>query len=850
MKSRARFCWCWLALLVGGLAAEVLAAPGHTIEGNQIVVKGAAHWQAWGVSAGLVNIDSAGAVSPRFLRKQVNASLDAPHFAVQLEGGAAAGSNPDLARNVIDGDPTTFWEPDLNQSPENWWLQVRLGRVVVVEKIVLRFVGDEQGEPFLEFEVLGWRHPPPKSASQYNLRGTDVARFWKLFRTDRPNKTAREFEVIPRPTEAANPLFAGDPLEVIHILVTDSDLDRTREVSRESYAALPVDARGVVEYYRQSAAGRQSLTTRELYQDLPAAQQGPVRYFRRERPRLAEVEVWTVGDNLSLGATRRGGQTTLQTGAEPKNLAETVTDGDYSTGPSGSIFRGRLNTFFEDLGAVFWVDTLHFLVDGVNPIDEMAIDVSDGARAPDGSIKWTEVSSTNARKDGLLSTGGARYRAFEIAPAKVRFMRALFRNSSPTSYFGFVEVMLYGEGYVAEVELVSDLIELGGYKDLVALEWQAEVPIGTGVELSTRTGNLLEEDKVYHNSDGAVVSEDRYLHRLPRVKQGEVTTVYRPGADWSPWSKPYLFSGDRIQSPSPRLYLQIRARVMADTLSKYGRPASLQSIRVQLADLYADRLLGEVWPSRVMRIGETEERSCAIRPLFSNPGQGFDEVQLTTTAATTLELVEVGRGTEEELLRGGGVWYQPAQLERLAATRDTLWFRLPVPVQRQGEVLQVRMKTAVYANSAEFSAAVKNSAATGSWQRVSAGEALEGLDSQTMVVVALDGNAVFTDIGLASAVVTPNGDGINDALQLSFSLSRLDVARAVRIELFDLSGRRVREWTEERADPRGRYTLAWQGEDQAGRRVPPGLYLLRLAVAAESESAEQTLVTRVVRVVY
>lgn len=842
--------YCWLALLLGGSASQVLAGPGYTLQGNQIIVNRPAHWEAWGVSAGLVNISPEGAVSPRFLRKQVNAALDASQYAVQLQGGAVAGSNPDQARYAIDGDPNTFWEPDLSQSQENWWLQVRLGRVVVVEKIVLRFVEEDQGEPFLAFDVLGWRHPPPKSAVKYTLLGTDIARFWKLFRTDRPNKTQRVFEVVPTPTEAANPLFVGDPLEVIHILVTDSDLDRTREVSQEAYEALPEEARGAVEYYRQSAAGRQSLTTRELYVDLPAAQQGRVRYFRRERPRLAEVEVWTAGDNLGLGATRRGGQTTLQTGAEAKDLAETVTDGDYTTGPSGSIFKGRLNTFFEDLGALFWVDALHFLVDGVNPIDEMAIDVSDGTRAPDGSIKWTPVASTNARKDGLLSAGGARYRAFAIPPAKVRFLRALFRNSSPTSYFGFVEVLLYGEGYVAEVELVSELIELGGYKDLVGIEWEAEIPQGTGVELATRTGNLLEEEKVYHNSDGKVVSEDRYFRRLPRVKQGGITTVYQPGADWSPWSKPYQSSGERIQSPSPRRFLQLRARVLADTISKYGRPASLHAIKVQLADLYADQLLGEVWPSRVVRIGEAEERSFSIRPVFSNPGQGFDEVQITTTAASTLELVGVGRGKEEELLQGGGVWYSPAQVERLSTALDTLWFRLPAPVQREGEVLQVRMRTALYANSAQFSAAVKNSVYAGSWQRVNAGDALEQVDSQTTVVVALEGNAVLTDIGLEPAVMTPNGDGVNDVLRLSFSVSRVNVERAVRIELFDLSGRLVVEWTEQRADPRGPYTLRWEGQDQAGRRVPPGLYLLRLSVDAESATAQQTVATRLVRVAY
>ena len=48
--------------------------------------------------------------------------------------------------------------------------------------------------------------------------------------------------------------------------------------------------------------------------------------------------------------------------------------------------------FIADLGAAYWVDTMHFLNDGVSPIEEFAVDISDGTLAPDGSIKWTRVA--------------------------------------------------------------------------------------------------------------------------------------------------------------------------------------------------------------------------------------------------------------------------------------------------------------------------------------------------------------------------------------------------------------------------------------------------------------------------
>ena len=57
-------------------------------------------------------------------------------------------------------------------------------------------VYEDQGEPFLQFDVLGWRQPPPLSSSKYTLLGTNIARFWSLFRTDRPNKEQRVFEIV------------------------------------------------------------------------------------------------------------------------------------------------------------------------------------------------------------------------------------------------------------------------------------------------------------------------------------------------------------------------------------------------------------------------------------------------------------------------------------------------------------------------------------------------------------------------------------------------------------------------------------------------------------------------------
>lgn len=833
-----------LGLLLTGAVNLWAQSTAYSIVDNQIRVETRQHWQSWKVAVGAASITPEGTVTPRFLRKRINAALDATEYGTDPQGGTVAGSNQDVSRFIIDGDLDTFWGPDLDDPAQNWWVQLRLGRVVVVDSVVLHFVGEDFGEPFQQFDVMGWRRPPPLSPSKYNITGTDISALWVIYRTDRPNKTERRISFVPRTTEPSNKEFEGDPLDVIHILLTDSDSDRLRQVAEQTYAELPVDARGAVDYYRLSGSGRQTLTSAAAYANLVPTRQGAIRHYRRERPRLAEVEVWTAGDNLNLGLVANGARTTLQTERlpKPKDLSTTVTDGDFSTGPSSPLFNGEFMTLFEDLGTLFWIDTLDFLTDYISgSIYEFHVEVSDGSLAPDGSILWREVA------DELVA---ARYRSFDIGPTRVRYLRSRFRTRRGTAQISLLETMLYGEGYVAEAKLTSDIIDLGGRKGLVTIEWEAETPSGTRLSISTRTGNSLSQEQIFHDSDGNVVTENRYRHRLPEVKRGAVTVLNVPGEDFSDWSLPYISSGEEIRSPRTRRYLQVQVRVLADTTSKLGPPASLGALYINLADLYTDDVTGEVWPTRVQHIGEPERRSYFLRPVFGNGDQGFDEIRVVATAAVVLDVVEVRVGTRRDFLDGSVTVIPAARIERSSTGPDTLTMRLPLRLDSAVELVEVCMMTTIHGNSAAFEAAIKETGYAGAWQLAEVGEATSMVQSETNVVVALADNRVLSELRVDPELFTPNGDGVNDETTFWFGLSRVGGPKEVALVIYDLSGRRVRILPQSRPDPRGVWGVSWTGDDDAGHAVPPGIYVVRLEVATDSERAEHTLRTRIVHVAY
>ena len=894
-----------LAVIASG-SSPLSAQLGYSIQGNEIFVNRNSHWQQWAVAGGTAEITGDGSVGPRLMRKGINAAFDATEFENEAQGaafddgpgGVIAGSNDSEARFLIDGNPATTWGPDTDSPLSEWWAEVNLGRIVVANRIVVRFAEEGEGDPFLQFKVLAWRHAPPRGAPELWLNGApNIPKYWELGRTDKPNKSQRVFEFFPdpeanntfRPPESLIPAsdsFGGDAIDRIQIIATDTDLDRSSEVlsdgemtAEEKYGALPADERGAVDHYRREPSGRETLISRSEYENIREERRGSIRYYRRERPRVAEIEVWTSGDNLALGMAERGGSVNIEfpsPGLGWKDITAVAVDGRHSTAHTVTLFRHfGPSDFVVDLGALYWVDTMQFLMDGKDAIDEMAVDVSDGTRAPDGSIKWTRaagevtglgVGGTGSHFgyscDHCAGEGAQKFRQYDIGPTRVRYLRGTIGTlkSNPGgggvlgTFTAFAEMLLYGEGFVPELVMVSDLIELGGSKNLSTISWEADLPEGTRTIIQTRSGNELNENFLYFDSKGNPVepvddpeaAKSKY-DRLPKSRKGEVKSFFTPGGDWSAWSPPYRFQGADITSPSPREFMQIRATLLSE---RADVGASLHSITVNFSDPVADRLVGEVYPSQVEGLGKPLDLSFFIRPSFSSSRQRFDELRIEATGGATMELVEALVGSDEDFAGEGAKVFTAAELVMIGSADSTLWFRLPEPVARGTDLVEVRFRPTIFSTSTSFKVAGQNSEEPGLWQRVDAGDATELVNSQTTAVLALTGNEVISNLSTGSGVLTPNGDGINDMMTFHFTVARINSAREVRLTIFDLGGTVVRQTMEKRADPRGSYAISWLGDDDSQALVPPGIYIARIEIDVDSASATSTSAHRLIHVAY
>jgi len=86
-------------------------------------------------------------------------------------------------------------------------------------------------------------------------------------------------------------------------------------------------------------------------------------------------------------------------------------------------------------------------------------------------------------------------------------------------------------------------------------------------------------------------------------------------------------------------------------------------------------------------------------------------------------------------------------------------------------------------------------------------------------------------------VFTPNGDGVNDQASFHFKVIKVGDDSPVEVLIYDLSGRLVRRLVEQRGVSTGTYGVGWDGRDELGAVVAPGVYVVRLRVDTDTQGA-------------
>ena len=591
------------------------------------------------------------------------------------------------------------------------------------------------------------------------------------------------------------------------------------------------------------------------------------------------------GENIAPGTLERGGTirvpTIVRFSADftREDLDEALAEilSDLAGGETqaferkGGGIRGTL--IIGDLGARFGVNRIRFYPrNTVHPAPTAAFQndflrafelfVNDGLNlTADGSPLWGAPLVEEAQNTS---------RVVDIELDPPRYIRSFRLRSASPIPFEIDEIEIYGTGFLPTATYFSDIFD-GGLSVWGHINWE-ERAVGDSARsrllISTRSG---DDDTPFSFSrrradkrdapdlPSSIDDPNRPMRldeydRLPLVDARGVEWIKGSIKDdlenWSPWSPPYPLDegtsprGTPIISPSPRRYLQFRVTALSDDINS---ARLLERISLTyLSPPLADEFVAEIFPNQV-DVSTSTSFIYAVRVRMESPDLlGFDTFSITTPIRVEqVEQVEIldaqGQVTAAHTFaQGDTAGGSGIAIDAIAEDRFSVRFPR---IEADDSLLKITFRSAVLAFSTEFRGQASLSSEPGSFQNAASGNSadLDEADQSTRSGTTVTSPSVIGSERLVDALdlgpnpFTPNGDGINDQIDIVYNILALTKPGAVDVRLYDLSGRLVH--TLQQAVLRnGRYALSWDGRKDSGQLVSPGVYLLGVAVEGDQHT--------------
>lgn len=775
----------------------VLVLAAAVAHGAEIVIEQKDQWEAWTIPQGVLDLRADGSMAMKQFGDEIDPLQNMAEFEHNtrtrgvVSGEIRSGSNAGSMALLTDGDEGTWWQPDPEDGLENWWLDVDLGRLVLLKSVRIVFPDEPGARPFRRFSVY-------VSEGMPIWDGRDLVSFNRVSTTILPNEDA----VLEIDLSTRDPI-SGENQAVGDNMVTADNLDFKP-----------------VQYIR--------IVADEISEDAA----------------IAEIEGLAVGENIALGTYARGGS--IRSSEKFQRTAPDIFDGSVekfwlvnSAKSAESAWKVGGQYFEWDLGVSFWLNQIviytwppralaqtDFLAGSGSKGHEL--EISDGTRISFGEGTERFRGPLDYERVTLVDNRPSPRRWIFQHPFERRKTRHLFYHHYNWGLgygWGFKvwETFLYAPGYPAEVELTSEMILLDGVKNFRTVNWEADLPPGTGIQVRTKTGDKVSVKILYYDRKGAEVTEERW-NSLKKVLRGPTEEIPTEGDDWSSWSEPYKVSGEAFKSPNPRQFVRFKVALTTDNPDM---TPLLKALRVIYDDpLFQRAVQAEVFP-RESSVGAWEQFSYRIlRPEFRAGDRGFDGV-----------LIPIAGEVRDVALTIAG---SPVAAVASEFSGDTLRIELPERVLRDS--VDIEFSARLLQNPTFIEAFLVNSSQPGRGQKVTPAERV-GVDALMVFLPDLAASGdIISNVSIGAGAVTPNGDGVNDELLLTFDLLKVDAAP--KMQFFDLQGRLVSELVGQAGNVQ---EYRWSAVGIDGSTVPPGIYLCRIEV---DTAAGVHTATEVVHVVY
>jgi hypothetical protein len=383
-------------------------------------------------------------------------------------------------------------------------------------------------------------------------------------------------------------------------------------------------------------------------------------------------------------------------------------------------------------------------------------------------------------------------------PDTARYVQIVIDRQDPslTNPFSttFGEIEVYGIGYLSQGRFTSRVRDAQQPVNWGTAGWRAVTPPGTLVTMQFRTG--------------------------------DVPTV---NSTWSEWS-PEIYQPDSLFDVfEPRRYLQYRINLytfstetprVEEAIVRYDTLLVMQNAQASL-NPQVTQILKDVQVRYDVNF-ETSARSTGVDTLVI-----FTDLPLTVTNVTV-----GGQAVGHRVDYRSGRIVIGLTTTLNTSTTMSVFLRF-TPFLLENRFPSMILSNANPTNPQRVNATV--SAGTESWTLLTT-----GVPEQIIVEAQADPNPF-----------TPNGDGLNDQTAISFFVSNLVEPRPVKITIYDVTGRVVRTLLDVPSAAAAfveRNAILWDGRDDDGRLLPPGLYLYQIVV--DVDGLNPAVVTKTIGLAY
>ena len=437
-------------------------------------------------------------------------------------------------------------------------------------------------------------------------------------------------------------------------------------------------------------------------------------------------------------------------------------------------------------------------------------------------FRWEEVGVIHQIGITNKDKGEYDYAEVEFPEEWVRYIR--FRiTETRIDYPVIGDVMVYGIGYAYDGEYESPWIDFG-------------TPLVKNFESITLEGLTIDKRGIPVNPEGTSI-----IIQTKTVGADGNESAWSPDINFDPAA-----AVNSLDFNSPEPATKFKYRVILATMDINKTPV-LKSINFRYSEedqpvMSAEAFIASPLEKVPMGVNTTFIYALSYE-LIS--GQDLKRIDIDMPTHSTLNNV-ISSDTGDTLTVDNGLTY--------TSTTKSLSIEFTNPITDTGgagsDTLYVSFDTKLLMNYHDFTSKIYNSSNNDDAGGIQIWENADG-GSMTVITSSII-KGIISNVQAIPKVFTPNGDKTNDFTVIEFTLTK--IRADIKIKVYNTKGSLVATIYDDKVDPgewfvKNKFGLTqaqvesmdlpgyWNGEDEDGDLVPPGIYLYQ--VVAETDEGDK-----------